>query len=43
MGLILKRLEAPGKREAWWWWWWWWWLSKASGRRNGMRNCGRGK
>ena len=40
--LILEKLEAPGKIDA-------WWgdrvgnpLSKASLRRNGLRNCGKG-
>jgi hypothetical protein len=32
-------LEAPGKGEA--WWRWGSTFSEESGRRNGMRNCGR--
>ena len=38
--LILERLEAPGKQEV--------WglgstLAEVKGRRNGLRNCGKGE
>jgi hypothetical protein len=40
MHLVLERLEAPGKEET--WLWGGSTLSKARGRKNGMKKCGRG-
>lgn len=39
MCLILKRLEVPEKGVV----WWRDTLSEARGKRNGMRNCGKGE